>query len=143
MWFKHPYWIPVAWVLSLVNLAAVWFAARPAEPWHATIHALLALTFGIGAQRLGFRRRAIETPSDAVDAPADVAALRGDLAALRQGTLKHVEHAVDAMAIELERIAEHQRFLTKTLAEPAAGKVSTASEPDSVRVVRRPPPNEQ
>jgi hypothetical protein len=36
----------------------VWFAARPAEPWHATIHATLAVLFGLGAQRLSYRRQA-------------------------------------------------------------------------------------
>jgi hypothetical protein len=41
-----------------VNVISVWFAARPAEPWHATIHALLAVLFGLGAQRLASRRPA-------------------------------------------------------------------------------------
>ena len=58
MWFKHRAWIPVAWVLSVTNLVAVWFAARPAEPTHATIHALLAVSFALGARRLMARRRA-------------------------------------------------------------------------------------
>ena len=58
VWFKHRAWIPVAWLLSLGNLLAVWFAARPAEPEHATIHALLAAGFALGAQRLVARRRA-------------------------------------------------------------------------------------
>jgi hypothetical protein len=57
VWFKHRAWIPIAWFLSLVNLASVWFAARPGEPWHATSHALLAVLFGLGAQRLGSRKR--------------------------------------------------------------------------------------
>jgi hypothetical protein len=57
VWFKHRAWIPIAWLLSLGNLIAVWFAAQPAEPWHATIHALLAVGFGLGAQRLSQRRR--------------------------------------------------------------------------------------
>ena len=58
MWFKHRAWIPVAWILCLVNLGAVWFAARPAEAWHATGHAVLAVLFGLGAQRLAARTRA-------------------------------------------------------------------------------------
>ena len=43
---------------SSLNLGAVWFAARPAEAWHATLHAVLAVLFGLGAQRLAARRRA-------------------------------------------------------------------------------------
>ena len=56
MWFQHRAWIPIAWLLSLINLGSVWFAARPAEPWHATIHALLAVLFALGAQRLRARQ---------------------------------------------------------------------------------------
>jgi hypothetical protein len=51
-------WYPIAGVLCAVNLAAVWFAARPAEPWHASLHAMLALGFGLWAQRLRARSRA-------------------------------------------------------------------------------------
>jgi hypothetical protein len=57
MWFKNRAWIPVAWLLCLGNLLSVWFAARPAEPWHATGHALLAVLFGLGAHRLGLRKQ--------------------------------------------------------------------------------------
>ncbi len=58
MKFKHRAWIPIAWILSVVNFVSVFFAARPAEPWHATIHAGLAVLFALGAQRLAARRRA-------------------------------------------------------------------------------------
>jgi hypothetical protein len=54
MTFKPAIWRPIAIVLSAVNLGAVWFAAQPGEPpWHATIHAALAVAFGLWAQRLG------------------------------------------------------------------------------------------
>jgi hypothetical protein len=52
MTFKPAIWYPIAIALSVINLAGVWFAAGPAEPWHATIHATLALGFGLWAQRL-------------------------------------------------------------------------------------------
>lgn len=58
MWFKHPAWIPVTWVLALANLGAVWFAAQPGEPWHATGHALLAAGLALGARHLQIRDRA-------------------------------------------------------------------------------------
>lgn len=63
MWFRHRAWIPVAWGLSVVNVAAVWFAARPGEPTHAALHALLAVGCALGAQSLTARRR-VESPSD-------------------------------------------------------------------------------
>jgi hypothetical protein len=59
VWFKHRAWIPIAWLLSVGNLVSVWFAARPAEPWHAGIHALLAVLFALGAQRLAARQRTV------------------------------------------------------------------------------------
>ena len=57
MTFKPAIWYPIATLLSVGNLAAVWFAAGPAEPLHATIHAALALAFGLWAQRLRLGRR--------------------------------------------------------------------------------------
>jgi hypothetical protein len=52
MTFKPAIWYPIAVVLSAVNVVAVWFAAQPGEPAHATIHAVLAVAFGLWAQRL-------------------------------------------------------------------------------------------
>jgi len=37
--------------------------------------------------------------------------------------LERIEHAIDAMAVEVERIAEGQRFTTKLLSERSAGRV--------------------
>ena len=52
MTFKSPIWRRVSIVASAVNLVAVGFAAGMAEPWHAAVHAALALGFGLWAQRL-------------------------------------------------------------------------------------------
>jgi hypothetical protein len=52
MTFKPAVWKPIAVVVSAVNLVGVGFAAGAAEPWHAGIHAALALGFGLWAQRL-------------------------------------------------------------------------------------------
>jgi hypothetical protein len=50
--FKPKIWYPIAAGLSVINVVAVWFAAMPGEPLHATIHAALAVAFGLWAQRL-------------------------------------------------------------------------------------------
>ena len=63
MTFKPALWFPIAVALSALNVAAVWFAAQPGEAWHATIHAGLAVAFGVWAQRLrqGGRRGEFRT----------------------------------------------------------------------------------
>jgi hypothetical protein len=57
LWFKHRAWIPIAWALSVLNVGATWFAARPGEATHAAVHALLAAAFALGAQHLAARGR--------------------------------------------------------------------------------------
>ena len=126
MWFKHRAWIPVAWVLCLVNLIAVWFAARPAETWHASVHALLAVLFGLGAQRLGLRGQPV--------AVGEVAGRLRELETrLANPDPRQVAQALDAIAIEVERIGESQRFLTKLVVErsgrsPEGATSSTPSD---------------
>jgi hypothetical protein len=85
MTFKPATWYPIAVVLSVLNLVAVGFALRPAEsPWHATIHAALALAFGLWARRL--RQGPGETePQDRLEAlEAEVDALRAGVAELHE-----------------------------------------------------------
>lgn len=52
MTFNPRVWQPIAIVLCAINLAGVGFAAARGEAWHASIHAALALAFGLWAQRL-------------------------------------------------------------------------------------------
>ena len=96
MWFKHRAWIPVAWLLCLANLISVWFAARPAEPWHATVHALLAVLFGLGAQRLGLRKKPT-TDADVVGRLRELEARLADPDNLQdvEGRLSELEERLD------------------------------------------------
>lgn len=112
MWFKHRAWIPIAWLLSLGNLVAVWFAAQPAEPWHASAHALAALLFGVGAQRLMARQRALS---------------RGAAPVIGDDRMTRLEQAIDSIAVEMERVGEGQRFVTKLM-----GERSREPEPSSL-----------
>ncbi len=97
MWFTHRAWIPVAWLASAGNLIAVWFAAQPAEPWHATIHALLAVLFGIGAQRLSLRQRRTLPDTAVADTVRELEARLGELDRLQavQGRLPELEERLD------------------------------------------------
>lgn len=80
MTFKSPLWQPVAIVLSAVNLVGVGFAAGAAEPWHAGIHAALALGFGLWAQRLRRVPRLLPDDDRLAALEADVTDLRRELA---------------------------------------------------------------
>ena len=57
MTFKPALWRPIATVLSVVYVVGVGFAAVSAEPIHATVHAALAVAFGLWAQHLRQPRR--------------------------------------------------------------------------------------
>jgi hypothetical protein len=80
MTFKPSTWFPIATALSGINVAAVWFAARPGETWHATLHAALAVAFALWAQRLRQRMHA-GARAEADDA---LGALEGEVGTLRQ-----------------------------------------------------------
>ena len=82
MTFKPAIWYPIAVVLSVINLVGAGFAAGQAEPGHATIHAALALAFGLWAQRLRRRPGGSELPAglEALEAlEAEVSKLRQEL----------------------------------------------------------------
>jgi hypothetical protein len=120
MTFKRKIWFPTAVVLSAINLVSVWFFAM--EPWHATAHAALAVAFGLWAQRLW------KGASWARPAPVE-----------STQRLERIEQAIEAVAIEVERISEGQRFVTRLLSEGdrlptlAAGK----REQEAVRTPER------
>ena len=97
---KAQFWNAVLVVLSAVNVVAVWFAAQPGEPWqpwHPTIHAALALGFGLWAQR---RMRLGQRPNPALGDGADA-------------RLERIERAIESVAIEVERIGKMERFAAK------------------------------
>jgi hypothetical protein len=105
MTFKSRIWYPIAGVLSVINLVAVGFAAGQAEPWHAAVHAGLALAFGVGAERLRQRPRRSE-----LQAPLEVLeALEAEVSQLRQ---------------EMGEMQERQDFTERVLAQrPEARQV--------------------
>jgi hypothetical protein len=101
MTFKSATWYPISLVLSGLNLVAVGFAAVAAEPWHATLHATLAVGFGLWAQRL--RPRAGES-----ELSARVEALEGDVQVLRQ-ELGEAQERLDFAERLLAQVADPRR----------------------------------
>lgn len=123
-------WLVVAALFSLINVAGAVFAAVQREWLHAGTHVGLALLGAYAvwwlapsrtARRRWPRRQAVSS------------GIPGELS----DRLAHLEHAVDAIAIEVERIGEGQRFITRSFVENAPQRASDngVAEPS----VRKPP----
>jgi hypothetical protein len=102
MTFKPAIWRPIAVVLSAINLVAVGFAAGEAEPWHAGVHAALALAFGLWAQRLGPGPSPIELPARFEALEAEVGKLGQELSETQE-RLDFAERVM-AQAAEARRL---------------------------------------
>ena len=104
-------WTIVAAVFTAINLAGAVFAAVAAEPLHAGVHVLLGiaglyLTWRVAPGRFGGR------------SSQHGSSVSGDLPPDQLDRLSQIEQSIDAVAIEVERIGEGQRFMTKVLTEP-------------------------
>ena len=106
---KTRFWNAVLVVLSAGNLASVWFAAQPGEPWHATVHAALALGFGLWAQArmrlegIRWRAGALDTGSE-----GEIAALRDEAGDVRR-ELSEVQERLDFAERLLSQAREGDR----------------------------------
>jgi hypothetical protein len=97
-------------VLSAGNLGAVWFAAQRGEPWHATVHAALALGFGLWAQRrirLGDARLGAGLLSQGSE--LESSALRDEVGDVRR-ELGEVQERLDFAERLLSQAREGDRF---------------------------------
>lgn len=56
----------------------------------------------------------------------------------REDRMARLEQAVDAMAVELERIGEGQRYVTRLLADREPRTTPRSPQPGAVRAVRPP-----
>ena len=109
MTFRPAIWLPIAVLLSAANLVAVGFAAGGTEPWHAGVHAALALGFGLWAQRLQRRLREGQTGTrlEAVD-PERLEAFEVELSKLRQ-ELSETQERLDFVERRLVQGSEPRR----------------------------------
>ena|SRR6266496_5548208 len=82
---KTRFWNAALVLLSAGNLVAVWFAAQPGEPWHATIHAGLALGFGLWAQaRIRFEEARSYAGALDKGSEVEIPALRDEVGEVRR-----------------------------------------------------------
>jgi hypothetical protein len=104
MTFKPAIWYPIALALGAINLLGAGFAAGTAEPSHATVHAALALAFGLWARRL----RQDPGGSELQDRLEALEALEFEVSNLRQ---------------ELGETQERLDFAERLMAQSAATRV--------------------
>lgn len=108
MTFKPTKWLPIAAVLSVLNVIGVAFATGAA---HTTAHAVLAVGFAVWAQRLSHR---IRKDHVADELPASDT----------QDRLDALEGEVSTMRRELEETQERLDFAERKLAQgPDARRV--------------------
>jgi predicted nuclease with TOPRIM domain len=112
MAFNPRTWYPIAVLASFANVVAFAFAVSPGSPWHATIHAGLAVGFGVWAQQLKLRLR--EPVADRQD-EAETAALRDEVEELRRG---------------LNELQERQDFVERLLSQAREMDRLPGREPD-------------
>ena len=94
------FWRIAAVIFSVINVAGAGYAAAEGEPLHAAVHVALLIGTYVVWRRAPWARRQ-DLPSAQ---PADE-------------RLEYLQQSVDAIALEVERIGEAQRFSDKLRAE--------------------------
>lgn len=99
-------WYPIAALGCFVNVVGVAFAVSPAEPWHATLHAALAVAFGVWAQHLKARLRAgvLNRGNE-----TEIAALQDEVGDLRR-ELSDLQERMDFAERLLSQARERERL---------------------------------
>ena len=105
--------IPIVLVLvalfALLNAAGGVYAGIMGEHRHAGAHVALALAAAYAVWVLVARRRA----NDGAPQLAGAGGTPGELS----GRLTNLERSIDAIAVEVERVGEGQRFMTRLFTE--------------------------
>jgi hypothetical protein len=107
-------WLIVATLFTLVNFGGAVAAAVMGEGLHTAAHVALMVLGGYFVARITRRSRLHTAPgTPQLDQRLD-----------------HIQQSLDAVAIEIERIGESQRFATKLMAE-RVGKSQEQAPPAS------------
>jgi len=118
--------IVVAVLFLVINLVGTGYAAAGGEALHAGLHAALVIPGAYLAWRLTRRRN---SSSSGYDEDSTIAARTGQL----DDRLTHIERSVDAVAIEVERIGEGQRFMTRVFTERGNSAAAATSADSATR----------
>ena len=118
-------WLAVAVILLVMNVAGLGVAAAGGELLHAAVHAGLLLPNVYFVRRLAATRY-----GDSVwnGGRSGISAQSGEFS----DRLTRLEQSLDAAAIEIERVGEGQRFMTRIFAEnrPSQTPADAPGRPD-------------
>ena len=103
---RPKFWLIATVLFAVFNFAGGVMAAAMGEPLHAGVHGGLMLLSAYYARRI-WRRAGSE-----ID----------DLSRELPDRLTHIQQSVDSIALEVERIGEAQRFITRVLTENGAAE---------------------
>jgi hypothetical protein len=106
-------WRLAAALFVIINVAGAVYALRMGEGGHATTHVALLVVGFIGWQFAPWKRRQTPAPEQVPDARLD-----------------YLQQSVDAVALEVERLGEAQRFADKLRAEQ--GQTPPVKKPPEV-----------
>jgi hypothetical protein len=99
---RYRIWRLIVALFSVLNVGGAVFALMSGEPLHAALHVVL-LVFTYLGWKLFARSGQLDLPNAQ---PVDE-------------RLEHLQQSLDAIAIDVERIGEAQRYAAKVLAERA------------------------
>lgn len=94
-------WRVAAIVFTTVNLIGLGMAGGAGEMMHSAVHVVLSLAGAGAVWRLGRRNLSVDPSTAALD----------------DGRLEQLQQSIDAIAFEVERIGEAQRFHAKLESE--------------------------
>ena len=104
---RHPKrWLIGTSIFTLINVAGAPFAFMAGEPWHGAAHVVLAVAGAYVLSRLAprFQRNRQQQLVESGGA---------------ERQLDRLQQSLDAIAIDVERVGEAQRFMTKIAEERA------------------------
>jgi hypothetical protein len=126
-------WLVVAVLFNLVNLGGAVIAALQGEVLHACGHVLLLIPGVYVMRRVLATRNAGSTSrrSESV-----MSAQSGEL----PDRLTRLEQSIDAVAIEVERVGEGQRFMTQVFAEGGIPRAPGQVPAEPIDIEAKEPP---
>jgi hypothetical protein len=123
-------WLVGAVLFLVVNVGGAVVAAAEGELLHAGIHAALLLPGAYLVWRLTSRRYGLRTSRRE---GSEIPALSGDLI----DRLTRLEQSIDAVAIEVERVGEGQRFMTRLFTENGIPRAAGESPAEPIQIKAR------